>query len=68
MRSDQVVRETHVSADSTQTKRSPRSPSMKFLMRTHPDTSESSRWLDTSKDTSAKKISSSTVASTLSRG
>ncbi|CAJ0589912.1 unnamed protein product [Cylicocyclus nassatus] len=66
-----LVRETHAAAVSTHTDsgskvRSSFRSSMKFLMRTHPDTSERSRWLDT-KDASARKISSNSVASTLSR-
>ncbi|EYC30124.1 hypothetical protein Y032_0005g2462 [Ancylostoma ceylanicum] len=69
MRTDQVVRETYAHC-STQPKRRSSgmlSSSMKFLMRTHPDTSDRSRWLETSKDTPGRKISSSSVASTLSR-
>ncbi|ETN77946.1 hypothetical protein NECAME_10677 [Necator americanus] len=36
-------------------------------MRTHPDTSDRSRWLETSKDTPHRKISSNSMANTLSR-
>ncbi|KAK6756053.1 hypothetical protein RB195_014442 [Necator americanus] len=39
----------------------------KFFMRTHPDTSDRSRWLETSKDTPHRKISSNSMANTLSR-